>query len=679
MTLSSRAILLTSLSCLLALTVLLGVPAAHAGQLGAPVVRLSSSAPVSLAGHLELLADPGGGLSFPDVLEPAQADRFRPIDGFLNRGYTREASWLRFSLTRSGSPLNDWLLRLGPSMVDEIKVYVQTGEDPSAASSYREYLFGDHYPVALRPIRHSSFLLPLVVPDDRERHIYLRVQTSSSHNLSGWLYSPEQFVYWSEIQALFTGGFFGICLLVTFINFIYSVKLRDLVYGYYAAYVLALATGYLAVTGTLPLLLPSMAHLLSDYLTGGGVALSFSFFALFAIRLFETRASRGAAHRYLQFTFLLGVAGCLSIPLHLYVSVAPVLVLNGILFVLFLIWKGIDLLRRQVPAGSLFLIAFMSSNLGALLALLRLFGLAPLNWLTAYGMQIGAVLSMILMTLALTRRVHAAEQKALASSRQTEQRAVDLAREMTSELVNKRTELEEALETEREALQSQARFVDMISHEYRTPLAIIRANLDILEMKAGSIPELTRNLGKMRRAVARLVEVLEISLGRERMDEAIKKASREEIHLATFVESMMEEMRELWGEGRLVLELGQVEGRLTGDSLLLKTAFLNLVDNALKYSPESEPVVLSLKRDGQEALVAVKDSGQGIVREELEKVFEKYYRGTGSSDTRGAGIGLHLVKKIIEQHGGRVTLENAPQGGTVATVRLPLNQSKESA
>ncbi|HJV34508.1 sensor histidine kinase [Geomonas sp.] len=677
MTSSFRATFLAALCSLLALALLFGVRPAYAVQFNAPVVRLSPSAPVSLAGHLELLSDPDGRLNLADVLGPGQADRFRPLSGFLNRGYTKEASWLRFSLSRSGSSLHDWMLRLGPSMLDEIKVYVQTGDDPSVASSYREYVFGDHHPIDLRPVRHSSFALPLLLPDDRPRHVYLRVQTTSSHNLAGWLYSLDQFVYWSEIQALLTGGFFGICLLVTCINIIYSIKLRDLVYGYYACYVFALAVSYLAVTGVLPLLLPSAAHLVCDYLTGGGVALSFSFFALFATRLLETRGRGGFAHRYFQFTVLFGVACCLSIPLHLYVRVAPLLVLNGILFVIYLVWKGVDLLRKQVPAGSLFLIAFMTSNVGALLALFRMFGLAPFNWFTAYGMQIGAVLSMVLMTLALTRRVHAAEEKALASSRETEQRAVDLAKEMTSELVRKRTELEEALETEREALQSQARFVDMISHEYRTPLAIIRANLDILEMKAGSNPELTRNFGKMRRAVARLVEVLEISLGRERMDEAIKKASRELIHLAPFVESMMEEMRELWGEGRLVLELGEVEGSLTGDSLLLKTAFLNLVDNALKYSPESAPVVLSLERDGQEALVAVRDSGQGIVREELERVFEKYYRGSGSRDTRGAGVGLHLVKKIIEQHGGRVTLENSPQGGTLAMVRLPLNQSKE--
>lgn len=519
-------------------------------------------------------------------------------------------------------------------------------------------------------------MVPIVLPDEATRTVYIRVQTTSSLNLKGWLYRTEEFIAWSELKSLLSGGYLGIALVIACINAIYALRLRDMLYGYYAIYVLTLFANYLGMEGILPLIWPAGAHLVSDYVVGGiGTGFGFASFALFAARLFETRGTRPFVHGYFQFTFLLGVAVCISIPFDWYSRLAPLLMVNGFFLIPFLTWLGIQLMRRGVPAGSLFLTAFMASNIGGILAFLRLLGLLPVTWLTSYSLQVGAVLNMILMTLALTERLHAAEEKALAASRDAEQKAVDLANEMTSELVEKQKNLEDAIATEREALDSQVRFVEMVSHEYRTPLAIIRANLDILEMKACKAEcVLSSNLGKMKRAVARLVEVVEISLGRERLNDQHMKLSRETIPLAPFVGMLLSETGELWGERQLELDLRDAGGAaVVGDRSLLKTAFLNLIDNAVKYSKGGDPVSVSIRTEGDEAVVMFRDTGRGIAADELERVFEKYYRGACSTNTRGAGVGLYLVRRIIEQHVGRVILESSGTGGTVATVRLPLS------
>lgn len=648
----------------------LAVPTADASS-----IELAGNKPYSLAGHCETLVDPGGGLTLKDILTGNAATRFTTIPGFVNLGYTSGASWTRFSLSRSRSFPRDVLLRLGPSMLDHVTVYVQVGDDPSAAGSYREFVFGDRHPVTERPVRHSSFVAPIVLTAGNPKLVYVRVLTTSTHHLKGWVYPPEEFIFWSELQSLFTGGFLGICLVVALINMIFALRLRDMLYGHYSLYVLTHLAGAMGMEGILPLFWPAGAHLVSDYLAGGGITLGFSTFALFAVRLFETRGNRPIAHLYFLATFFFGLAGFFAIPLGLYERVAPLLAANGLLFVPFLTWLGIELIRRGAPAGKLFLTAFMVSNIAGILAFMRLLGVAPVNWVTLYSLPIGTVLSMVLMTLALTERLHAAEKKALAASREAEQKAVVLAGEMTRELVEKQRDLEDALAAEREALESQVRFVEMVSHEYRTPLAIIRANLDILEMKACKADcVLSPNLGKIKRAVARLVEVLEVSLGRERLDDAHLKMSREAIPVAAFIRELVRETKELWTERRLELDHGDTDGStVTGDRSLLKTAFLNLVDNALKYSAEGEPVSISVRAGEGEAIVMVRDRGRGIPASELDRVFEKFYRGTGSADTRGAGVGLYLVRRIVEQHGGKVSLAGGDQGGTVATVKLPLS------
>ncbi|MDK9716446.1 MAG: CHASE2 and HATPase_c domain-containing protein [Trichlorobacter sp.] len=247
---------------------------------------------------------------------------------------------------------------------------------------------------------------------------------------------------------------------------------------------------------------------------------------------------------------------------------------------------------------------------------------------------------------------------------------------MTNKLLGLHKQLESALKTEREALDNQIRFVEMLSHEYRTPLAIIRANLDILEMKDEDLGgQLSGNFSKMKRAVSRLVEVMETSLGRQRLEEA--KAvlpANEEIDLTAFLDSLLEESGELWAERSFERYGGGCSGCCVhGDRLMLKTAVLNLIDNAVKYSAVQEPVRVFLeKRDGQ-AILSVVNHGVPVAQEELERVFEKFYRGGSSTNTRGAGLGLYLVRKIIEQLGGQVTLASDPvQVTTTATINLPL-------
>jgi len=234
--------------------------------------------------------------------------------------------------------------------------------------------------------------------------------------------------------------------------------------------------------------------------------------------------------------------------------------------------------------------------------------------------------------------------------------------------------LEKAIKSQQEALDNQVRLVEMLSHEYRTPLAIIRANLDILEMKDGAAGGmLSTNFGKMKRAMSRLVEVMDISLGRERMEDAHAKMDSNEIPLVPFIRTILNEARELWAERQLELALNDDrEYFVFGDASLLKTALLNLIDNAVKYSAEHEPVNVSLTITEGEAIVRVQNHGAVIPADDLSRVFEKFYRGSGSGNTRGAGLGLYLVRKIIEQQHGRVTLVSNESEGTVAIVRLPL-------
>jgi signal transduction histidine kinase len=649
-----------------------------ASSVVATPLPLAETREYSLAGHLEMLSDPAGTLTLAEVAGPA-AGRFQPLPGFLGAGYGSQTVWLRFTISRSAAYPNECYLRLGPAYLDHLTVYIQDGGDPVATGSYREYRLGDHEPASNRPVRHSLFVIPISLPTQESHTVYLRVRSSSAIELFGAILPPAAMITSIDSGTLYSGVYLGVTLAIVLVNLIYFLRVRDPLIGYYVLYVTALSANYLGVEGLLVLPWPDQPQLLSDYLVACGSGGGYIFIALFGMRLFDTGRERSWAHRYFQYIILVGSLMILAVVFGLYSRVAGFVMANGLGLIAVMTGLSIRLVRRGEVGGKIYLLAFSISNIGFAVSFLRLLRVLPVSTMTIHAHQIGMVLNMVLISLALTERLNAAEKKAAAASLGSEARAVKLAAEMTVELFRKQQELEAALQTEQDLLQKRTRFLEMITHEYRTPLAIIRTNLDILEDHGGEGASLLRPyLSKMRRAVLRLVEVMEVALARGRVEELRGEAKFSSLDLAQLLREVVEETRGMRPERRFEVAIGAGVWEVSGDALLLKTALLNLLDNACKYSPVACPIQVNLAAEGEAAVILIEDQGEGIPEPELERVFDKYYRGSGSAGSSGAGIGLDLVRRIIEQHHGSVSLTGREGGGISAKVLLPLLRAGES-
>jgi signal transduction histidine kinase len=170
---------------------------------------------------------------------------------------------------------------------------------------------------------------------------------------------------------------------------------------------------------------------------------------------------------------------------------------------------------------------------------------------------------------------------------------------------------------------------------------------------------------------------MEVALARVRMEELRPGAKLSPMLLAPLMREALEVTRGMQPERRFETAMEEGDWQVCGDDLLLKTAILNLLENACKYSPPDTPIEVALDGKDEKAVIRIRDHGQGIPESQLEKVFDKYYRGAGSSGSSGAGVGLHLVRRIIEQHRGSVSLAGE-ESGTTATVILPLLLAGES-
>jgi signal transduction histidine kinase len=216
--------------------------------------------------------------------------------------------------------------------------------------------------------------------------------------------------------------------------------------------------------------------------------------------------------------------------------------------------------------------------------------------------------------------------------------------------------------------------LDDVSHELRTPLATILTHLEVLglpNLPGETTSQSLRLLKAEARRMARMVQLM-LELGRL---EAGAELERRPVDLVALAEETLAQMRPQAAERGVALSLS-AEGNLApalGDADRLRQAFLNLLDNAVKYCRPGDRVLVSLRRDGEIVVCAVEDNGPGIPATQLPHVTRRFHRAAPQA-TEGSGLGLALVAEIARRHGGELRIESTTQGdqtGTKVTFTLP--------
>jgi signal transduction histidine kinase len=181
-------------------------------------------------------------------------------------------------------------------------------------------------------------------------------------------------------------------------------------------------------------------------------------------------------------------------------------------------------------------------------------------------------------------------------------------------------------------------------------------------------------LGSILEECDRLTRLTDQLLALSREDAGVACSVRESVELSALLDSVVETMRPLAEAKGLRLTMGGKEViQVRGDEVRLRQVFYNLLDNAIKYTPEGGTVEIRLERQPRGAVVTVRDNGIGIPPEHLPRVFDRFYRvdKARSREEGGTGLGLSIAKTIVTAHAGQIDLTSTPGQGTFCTVTLP--------
>ena len=239
----------------------------------------------------------------------------------------------------------------------------------------------------------------------------------------------------------------------------------------------------------------------------------------------------------------------------------------------------------------------------------------------------------------------------------------------TEALAQAKDAAELALARETEAKRQLRQFLSMMSHEFRTPLAIIDSAAQMLILRAREIGgAMLPRLDTIRAGVHRLIDLIDTCLADEQLESGRIQLREAAFDLAPVLAAAADQHRAA-SQREIRVEIEPLPAAW-GDAGLLKLVFNNLIGNALKYSPSDAAVDIAASVEYGVIQVTIGDRGIGIPEADLPHIFDRFFRAANTTGIPGSGIGLHMVRQIVDLHGGTIGAANRPGEGTVVTVRL---------
>ena len=245
--------------------------------------------------------------------------------------------------------------------------------------------------------------------------------------------------------------------------------------------------------------------------------------------------------------------------------------------------------------------------------------------------------------------------------------------EALEQKVEERTQkLTEALSKERELSDLKSRFVSMASHEFRTPLSTILSSVSLIGKYTESTEQDKRDkhILRIRSAVSNLTDILNEFLSLGKIEEGKVQLHFTDFNLKEQLQLILSEIYPILKEHQQIRYVHEGNTHANLDLSLIRNIIINLVSNAIKFSPAQSIIDVNSLVDKEHVVITVKDEGLGIPEEDKKHLFERFFRANNVTNIQGTGLGLHIVSKYVELMGGTISVDSELEKGTLFTLKF---------
>lgn len=595
---------------------------------------------VSLEGYLEHFSS-----AEPLPFATARTHGYQRLPDFRSLGYGNDEQWFRVKAGLAPDAPPRWVFVIDSPELEEVDVWIEKPD-----GDFESYALGYYRPYENRPLQSRMFAMPFnALPDGT--WIYFRVRTYNAIIARAEIWQPGALGAYETRNNFYRGLYFGALLIAVILYALLGAWLRDVPMAAYSGYVASQVLFHLGTNGYFPVMLGNHAGWAADALPrigwlGGAVSIVLMWDYLLGLKRHYPRI-----HRLFLFTGFLNL-GLLPFALMPFLVTAWILVvvklanyLNSLNFFLgmavaLLFWR-----RSRRVELLLYFIAFLIPAVGTLINTGVNQGWVSQNVLTSNLYQISPLAHVLVMSCGLALRLRQV-QKGKAAAEQ------------------------EAAVTARRA-EEQRRFVAMLSHEFRNPLAAIDRAAQMLQIKLrGLPPPEAQRLEQIRAHAATLSGFVDNFLITESLDYGGLALSRESCRVRSLVESVIRQQAEA-DRPRIRARVSPEDAGFNMDATLIGVALGNLLANALRYSPAGSPVEVQAVLDEAGLRLRVSDYGPGLDEAALEKLGTPYFRAGTSLGKKGSGLGYHFTQRIVQAHGGGLRAHSGAGRGLVVEISLP--------
>jgi len=639
----------------LMLLLLLIFPLAGTLYAATPVVLEDGYGVYPLGLYLEYLEDRNKKFSIENIGSSSSfvtSERESP-----NFGFTSSAFWVRFVIKVPEGNKNQWFLEVGYPLLDNIKLYL-----PERNGTYTVKEVGDSMPFDHREIEYQKFVFSLKNNPGLYTY-YLNVETTSSLSIPLAVLSKERLLSEINRHQMLYGIFYGSLIIMILFNLLLAIYTRDYTYYYYVLYIISFIMVSLSMSGT------GFQYLWRSIPQLNDMVPSTLFFCFFWIMIFTRSFLQTKVlpvfDSFLIITILISAVGfCLS-PFIAY----PLGIRLGAAYAIFLVpvsvMAGVISLRKGIRQARFYLIAFGFFLAGVLLSALNRFGILPSTIFTVWSFQIGSLMQIVLLSFALGDRINILKRE----KEKAQSEAMSYQEWLIESL--KRTD------------QLKDEFLNNLSHELKTPLAVIYAYAELLrddderdiENLKSYGDRIYENIDKLKHYIEDLVLITDI--------EAHPSLAIKEINIRDIITRSLEKFSTLISEHRIEINTDiRADQNILADEKYIQRAVDSIVKNAILFNRRGGRIFIStsVQETGDEiggtVTLSIEDTGIGIPDDRIYQIWEKFYRIDNSLtyEVSGVGVGLFLAKRIIELHGGTVSVKSELKRGSLFTIELPIER-----